>query len=116
MAGRGGGRQEVAAWLDVTQQPARMDERQLHQRTRGAQQDARFKAVARWITSVDRGRGTIKKRTAQIKKRTVWRPAKKVSMMGAADNRAGSRWQSRECNNQLLMGVVKASSGWQWQE
>ncbi len=72
------------------QQPARMDERQLHQRTRGAQRDARFKAVAGWITTVDGGRGAIKKRMAQIKKRTAWRPAKKVSIMGVADNRAGS--------------------------
>jgi hypothetical protein len=72
------------------QQPARMDERQLHQRTRGKKLDARFKAVAGWITIVDRGSVAIKKRTAQIKKRTVRQPAKKVSMMGAADNGAGS--------------------------
>ncbi len=72
------------------QQPARMDERQLHQRTRGARRDARFKAVAGWITTVDGGRGTIKKRTAQIKKRKARLPAKKVSMMGAADKGAGS--------------------------
>ncbi len=71
-------------------QPARMDERQPHQRTRGAQQDARFKAVAGWITTVDGGRGAIKKRTAQIIKRTVWRLAKRMSMMGAVDNRVGS--------------------------
>jgi hypothetical protein len=68
-----------------------MDERQLHQRTRGAHQDARLKAVAGWITTIDGGRGAIKKRTAQIKKRTAWWPAKKVSMMEAADNGAGSR-------------------------
>ncbi len=67
-----------------------MDERQPHQRTRGAQWDARFKAVAEWITTVDGGRGAIKKRMAQIKKRTGRQPAKKVSMMGAADNGVGS--------------------------
>jgi hypothetical protein len=67
-----------------------MDEIQLHQRMRGAQWDARFKAVAGWITTVDGGRGAIKKRTAQINKRTAWRWVKKVSMMGAADNGAGS--------------------------
>ncbi len=73
------------------QQPPRMDERQVHQRTRGARRDARFKVVAGWITTVDRGRGAIKKRTAQIKKRMARQPAKKVSMMGVADNGVGSR-------------------------
>ncbi len=58
---------------------------------RGAQWDARFKVVVGWITTVDGGRGAIKKRTTQIKKRMAQRPAKKVSMMGAADNGAGSR-------------------------
>ena len=42
------------------------------------------------MTTVDGGRGAIKKRPAQIKKRTAWWWAKKVSMMGAVDNRAGS--------------------------
>ncbi len=68
-----------------------MDERQLHQRTRGAQWDARFKAMVGWVTTVNGGKGAIKKMTAQIKKRTVWQPAKKVSMMGVVDNGAGSR-------------------------
>jgi hypothetical protein len=68
-----------------------MDERQLHERTRGARRDARFKVVPGWTTTVDGGSGAIKKRTAQIKKRMAWRLAKKVSMMGAADNRASSR-------------------------
>jgi hypothetical protein len=68
-----------------------MDERQPHQRTKGARWDTRFKALAGWITTVDGGRGAIKKRTAQIKKTTAWRQAKKVSMMGVADNGAGSR-------------------------
>ena len=72
------------------QQPARMDERQLHQRTRGAQWDARLKVVAGWITTVNGGRGAIKKRTAQIKKRMARPLVKKVSMMGAADNGVGS--------------------------
>ena len=66
-----------------------MDERQLHQRTRGSQQDARFTVVAGWITTVYGGMGAIKKRTAQIKKRMAQWPAKKVSMMGAEDNGAG---------------------------
>ncbi len=66
-----------------------MDERQLQQRMRGAQQDARFKAVAGCITTVDEGRGAIKKRMAQIKKRMAWELAKKVSMMGARDNEVG---------------------------
>jgi hypothetical protein len=68
-----------------------MDERQLHQRMRRAQQDVGFKAVVGWITTVDEGWGAIKKRTAQIKKRMARQPAKKVSMMGAADNGPGSR-------------------------
>ena len=73
-----------------------------------------FKAVAGWITTVDGGRGAIKKRTAQIKKRMAWRSAKKVSMMGAADNGVGSGQQSREGhNNQPSMEAVKASSGCQ---
>jgi hypothetical protein len=67
-----------------------MDERKPHQRTRGVQQDARFKAVAGCITTVGGGRRAIKKRMAQIKKRMAWRPEKKVSMMGAADNGVGS--------------------------
>jgi hypothetical protein len=58
---------------------------------RGARRDARFKVVAGWITTVDGGRGAIKKRTAQIKKRMAQWQAKKVSMMGAADNGACSR-------------------------
>jgi hypothetical protein len=41
-----------------------MDERQLHQRMRGVRRDARFKVVARWIITVDGGRGAIKKRMA----------------------------------------------------
>jgi hypothetical protein len=67
-----------------------MDQRQLHQRTRWAQWDARFKAVAGLVTIFDGGKGAIKKRMAQIKKRTARRPAKKVSMIGAADNVADS--------------------------
>ncbi len=67
-----------------------MDERQLHQRTRGSQWDARFIVVAGWITTVNGGMGAIKKRTAQIKKRMAWRLVKKVSMMGEEDNGAGS--------------------------
>jgi hypothetical protein len=46
--------------------------------------------MAGWITNVDGGRGAIKKSMAQIKKRMARQPAKKVSMMGAADNRVGS--------------------------
>jgi hypothetical protein len=46
--------------------------------------------VAEWITTVDGGRGAIKKRMAQIKKRMARWPVKKVSMMGVADNGAGS--------------------------
>jgi hypothetical protein len=46
--------------------------------------------VVGWITTVNGGRGAIKKRMVQIKKRMAWQPAKKVSMMGAADNGAGS--------------------------
>jgi hypothetical protein len=42
------------------------------------------------MTTIERRKGAIKKRMAQIKKRTVQRPAKKVSMMGAADNGVGS--------------------------
>jgi hypothetical protein len=42
------------------------------------------------MTIVEGGRGAIKKRTLQIKKRTAQRPATKVSMMGAADNGVGS--------------------------
>ena len=67
-----------------------MDERQPHQRTRGAQWDERLKVVVGRITTVDGGRRAIKNRMAQIKKRTARRPAKKVSMMGAVDNGAGS--------------------------
>jgi hypothetical protein len=68
-----------------------MDDRQPHQRIRGARCDARFKTVVGWITTVDGGRGAIKKRMAHINKRMVRGAAKKVSMMRAADNGAGSR-------------------------
>jgi hypothetical protein len=69
------------------------------------------------MTTVEGGRGAIKTRTAQIKKRMTWQLATKVSIMGAVDNAAGSRQRSREgCNNQPSMGAVKASSGWQGQE
>jgi hypothetical protein len=44
MTGRGTGRQEVAAWRDAAQQTARMDERQPHQRMRGAHWGARVKS------------------------------------------------------------------------
>ncbi len=57
-------------------------------------------------TTFEGGRGAIEKRTAQIQKRTVRWLATKVSMMGAVDNGAGSRQQSRERrNNQPLMGA-----------
>ena len=68
------------------------------------------------MTTVEGGRGAIKKRIAQIKKRTAWRQATKVSMMEAADNIVGSgQWSREGCNNQplTLIRVVKASGGWQ---
>jgi hypothetical protein len=43
------------------------------------------------MTTVKGGRGSIKKRMAQIKKRMAWRPGTKVSMMGVADNGASSK-------------------------
>ncbi len=46
--------------------------------------------VAGWITIVDGVRGAIKKTMAQIKKMMAQQPAKKMSIMGAADTRAGS--------------------------
>jgi hypothetical protein len=42
--------------------------------------------MAGGITTVEEGRGAIKKRMAQIKERTERRPAMKVSMIGVADN------------------------------
>jgi hypothetical protein len=66
------------------------------------------------MTTVEGGRGAIKKRTVQIKKRMVRWPVPKVLMKGVADNGVGSGQRSREGpNNQPLMGAVKASSGWQ---
>jgi hypothetical protein len=59
------------------QQPARMDERPPHQRTRGACQGARVKSS---------GRRDDNHRMTQIEKRTAWWLAMKVSMMGAGDN------------------------------
>jgi hypothetical protein len=47
------------------------------------------------MTIIEGGRGEIKKRMAQIKKRTVRQPATKVSMMGVADNKAGRTEQQR---------------------
>ncbi len=93
-------------------------EQEGHNRVQG------LKAVVGGMITIEGGRGAIKKRmvqiekrTAQIKKRTARWPVTKVSMMGGADNGAGSGQQSREgCNNQPLMGAVKASSGWQQQE
>jgi hypothetical protein len=49
-----------------------------------------LKVVAGGMTTIERGRGAIEKRTAQIEKRMARRPATKVSMMRAVDNRAGS--------------------------
>jgi hypothetical protein len=89
-----------------------MDESRPPLRTRGARWGARVKSGAGGMTTVEGGRGAIKKRTVQIEKRRVQRPATKVSMMGAADNGAGSGQQSREGhNNQPSIGAVKASSG-----
>ncbi len=51
--------------------------------------------VAGGTITVERGRGAIKKRMAQIKKRTVRRPATKVSMMGVADKGVGTIEQGR---------------------
>jgi hypothetical protein len=73
------------------------------------------------MTTIEGGRGAIKKRMVQIekrmaqfKKKTMQRPATKVSMKGAADKGVGSRRRSREgCNNQPQMEAVKVSSGWQ---
>jgi hypothetical protein len=50
-----------------------------------------LKVVAGGMTTFEGGRGAIKKRTAKIKKRMARRPATKVSMMGAVDNRVGIR-------------------------
>jgi hypothetical protein len=76
-----------------------------------------LKVVAGGMTTIEGGRWAIKQRTAQIKKRMVRRPATKVTMMGAADNRVSRGQRSREGhNNQPLMGAVKASIGWQQQE
>jgi hypothetical protein len=73
-----------------------------------------LKVVVVGTTTVEGGRGAIKKRTAQIEKRMVQRPAMKVSMMGEADNGVGSgRWSREGRNNQPSMGAVKASSCWQ---
>jgi hypothetical protein len=61
------------------------------------------------MTTYEGGRGAIEERTSQIKKRTARQPVTKVSMMGAADNGAGSKRRSREGhNNQPSMGAVKA--------
>jgi hypothetical protein len=38
------------------------------------------------MTTISGGRGAIKKKTAQIEKRTAWQPGMKVSMMGSANN------------------------------
>jgi hypothetical protein len=66
------------------------------------------------MTTIEGGRGAIEKRTAQIKKRMAQRPGTKASMMGGADNKAGSGQRSREGhNNQPSMEAVKASSGCQ---
>jgi hypothetical protein len=43
------------------------------------------------MTTVEGGREAIKMRMVQIIKRTAWRLAKIVSVMGAADSRVGSR-------------------------
>ncbi len=63
------------------------------------------------MITIEGGRGAIKKKTAHIEKRTG-RPATKVSMMGAADNRVVSGQSSREeCNNQPLMGKMHVTEG-----
>jgi len=60
-----------------------------------------LKALVGGMTTIEEGRGAIKMMTAQIKKRTAQRPATKVSMIGAADNGAGSRrWIRGGRNNQ----------------
>ncbi len=46
--------------------------------------------MAGGMTTVERGRGAIEKRMAQIKMRTARWPVTKLSMMGMADNRVGS--------------------------
>jgi hypothetical protein len=47
ITGGGAGRQEAVVCQDETQQPARTDERQPHQRMRGAQRGARVKSGGR---------------------------------------------------------------------
>jgi hypothetical protein len=66
------------------------------------------------MTTIERGRGALEKRTVQIKKMMARQSVTKVSVMGAACNGVGSGRQIREgCNNQPSMGVVEVSSGWQ---
>jgi hypothetical protein len=72
------------------QQLARMDERPPHQRTRGARQGARVKSG---------GVRDDNRRMMQIEKRMARWLAMKVSMMGVADNRAGSEQRSRDRYN-----------------
>ncbi len=50
-----------------------------------------LKTVGGGMTTVGGGREGIKERMVQIKKRTTQQPARKVSMIRAADNGAGSR-------------------------
>jgi hypothetical protein len=58
------------------------------------------------MTTVEGGRGAIKNRMAQIKKRMAQQLAMKVWMMVAVDDRVGIGQKSREgCNNQPSMGA-----------
>ncbi len=52
-----------------------------------------LKVVVEGMTTVEGGRKAIEKRMVQIKKRTMRRPATKLSMMGVANNRAGKMQQ-----------------------
>jgi hypothetical protein len=73
-----------------------------------------LKAVAGGMTTIEGGKGTIEKKTVQIKKRMAQRLVTKVSMMGVADNRVGSgQWSRVGRINQQSTGAVNASSGWQ---
>jgi hypothetical protein len=110
--GRGADRQEAAAWWDAMQYLARTD---IWETT--TPENKRGMTGGKSLSNCGRDGHHWRKRGGNWKEDSAdWIEdgpllATKVS---AADNGAGSRWQSREgCNNQPSIRVAKASSGWQ---
>jgi hypothetical protein len=66
------------------------------------------------MTTIEEGRGAIKKRTAQIKKRTARRLETKVSMMGVEDNGASCGQRRREQGRTQQPTIDGIGNGKQW--